>query len=156
KLAFLDVTGNLDDQKNLMSVGFFVDLLGFDKTADDPEDDGKLTLNEFGSILKHVDIDLGIEAHMDAHLSVGAGTQLPTLDLDLGLDWRNPIDGAAPTLPAPDRYDPFDVLEGVVPPEVHFNNISIDAGSFLDRVLGKVLGQLNQFNPIPPKLVTLL
>ena len=129
-LGFLqfDVT----DESSIIDADFSVDLTGDGLNADDIETD--LNLN--------TDINLNLAA------SLGDSAALPSISTDFNLDWT---------------FDDFNVgsetaLGGAVLPEVGFNDVTLDFGSFISDFAGPILNTIQTitepFQPVINILTT--
>ena len=138
----LDVTGELfflgltvmddPDAPSMFSGGLHVDIM-------DPNDDGKLTFAEltgsgvsFGDI---VDADIEAVADINLKLSGGFGTSavFPRVVVDFNLDWS------------------WSLSDGATTPELGFNNLGIDLGTWISDFLGPILNKIDEtVDPVRP------
>jgi autotransporter-associated beta strand protein len=132
QLGFLDVEATMNTPAHLTAT-FSADL------ADGPNDDRKLTIPELlnfsnaATFLEGGRPTFVIEAGVDAHLSTSINPDLPSLEADFVLD-----------IPS------GDVISGGISPTIDLQNIELNVGSFLSRVLTPVLQKIQDANIIPP------
>ncbi len=132
-LFFLQLDVNDDPTAPSSFVGhFMVDLR-------DPNSDGKLTWAEitssgtsFGDIV-HADLEAIADVNLNLVASFGGNTNFPTVLADFNLDWSWTLSGGSTT------------------PDLAFNNVRLDLGTFISNVLGPVLAKIQEITgPIQP------
>ncbi|MFO0909074.1 MAG: autotransporter-associated beta strand repeat-containing protein [Isosphaeraceae bacterium] len=139
KLGLLDLRAQFDPVTNFMKARLSVDLNGGAVPGDK-----LLTLSELldlPSIPQRITVGFELEGHLNAALSVDAGSQLPSLGAQLVIDW-GPFQPTQ-TRPIPD-------------PTIHLNNISIDLASFLDKFTRPLFEVIRDHNIIPAKVLDFL
>ncbi|MEI7614819.1 MAG: hypothetical protein WCK63_18115, partial [Betaproteobacteria bacterium] len=111
----------------------------FEVDLKDPNNDGKLTWAELTSSgLQLSDIiaaELGADAsvNLDLAASFGGSTAFPRVVAQFHLIWH------------------FDVANGAGDPQIYFDNVALDAGSFISDFLGPILEQIRKVTePIQP------
>ncbi|MCL5098586.1 MAG: M10 family metallopeptidase C-terminal domain-containing protein [Candidatus Omnitrophica bacterium] len=127
----LDVADNAD-APSLFDGHFAVDLR-------DPNNDGKLTWAEmtssgtkFSDILK-AQLAADARVNLDLAASFGGNTAFPRVLAQFHLTWH------------------FDIVNGAGSPQISFNNVELDLGTFISDFMGPVLKQIQKVTqPIQP------
>ncbi|MEI6536132.1 MAG: calcium-binding protein, partial [Verrucomicrobiaceae bacterium] len=133
ELFFLQLDVNDDpDHPSSFHGGFYVDL-------QDPNHDGKLTWAEMtgsgtslGDIV-HADLEATADINLDLAASFGGNASFPRVLADFHLGWSWTLSG------------------GSSDPEIEFNNVRLDVGSFISQVLSPILDKVHEIiDPIKP------
>ncbi|WP_152049608.1 LEPR-XLL domain-containing protein [Tautonia marina] len=124
-----------------VSGSFTIDLL-------DPSNDGRLTFTEIASAASNLGslVDAGFEAsvdiNLDARVSFAGSAVFPSLLSDIDLTWSMSGNTA-------ESSETF----GGGAPDLAFNNVRLDLGSFFSDFVGPILGTIDQIiEPIRPVL----
>lgn len=107
--------------------------------------DEKLTASNLGSLVSNSSLDASAEAdvHLHSVLSFGGSAQFPSLDADLDMTWSL----ANASLNSGGVTDPTFGGE----PDVQFNNIQLDVGSFFSKFVTPIVNELQTIlKPLQP------
>lgn len=134
QLAFLNITATDNDTAAPEFAGLF--------TIDLTDGDGQLALDQIISpdVADFVAVSLSGGVDVDVHLAAGADSALPGIETDFLLTWQW-------TSAAPSDIDTLSIA---------FNNVSLNAGEFLDGVIGPIVDMVvDVFKPVQPVIDTL-
>ena len=111
----------------------------FEVFLTDPNNDGKLTFAELSSAgttasdILHAELSADANINLHVVASFGGDSSFPSVDADFHLTWH------------------FDLVNGAGSPQIYFDHVALDLGSFLSGSLGSILHEVQQVTePIQP------
>src|SRR6185503_13299718 len=83
------------------------------------------------------------QAQLAIRLRGAVVEELPNFSADLVLQWDNPTSPGTP-------FDVFTLTRGLPDPDIAFQHIRLNVGSFLNEIVQPVFDKINRYNIIAP------